>query len=84
MLQYYDILLLVMPGKRCVCLCLYDQVVHVVSHYTYLASIDNGFELQGREQAAVYDGLGNGEISVGDVRWWDAGKGVGLHYTIRM
>lgn len=52
-------------------------------HCTHLAGIDDGLELQGREHIAVYDGLRNGE-SVADVRWRDAGKSVGLHYTVRM
>lgn len=50
---------------------------------TYLAGVDDGLELQRREHTAVYDGFGNGE-SVADVRWRNAGKSVGLHYTVRM
>lgn len=52
-------------------------------HCTYLAGIDDGLELQGREHTALYDDLGNRE-RVGDVRWRDTGKSVGLHYTVRV
>lgn len=54
-----------------------------IAGWTYLAGIDDGLELQCREHTAVYDGLGNGE-SIADVRWRNAGKSVGLHYTVRM
>lgn len=52
-------------------------------HCTYLACIDDGLQLQGRQHATVYDGLRNGK-SIADVRWRDTGKSAGLHYTVRM
>lgn len=54
-----------------------------IYHCTYLAGIYDSLELQSREHTTVYNGLRNGE-SVSDVRWRDAGKSVGLHYTVRM
>lgn len=49
----------------------------------YLASIDDGFELQGREQASPNSVIWDGEC-VGDVWGRDTGESAGLYHNVWM
>lgn len=49
----------------------------------YLAGIDDGFKLQGRQQPCPDSVLWDGEC-VGDVWGRDTGESAGLYYNVRM
>lgn len=47
----------------------------------FLASVDNGLQLQGWQVAIVQDALWDGEL-VPDVWWSDTGQWAGLHHWV--